>query len=109
MANIKPRIKIPKTAEIGEIVTVKTLINHIMESGRRKNPDTGEIIPRMIIHTFEAHFNGKEVVTFSLEGSVSENPLFVFTMKVPEAGELNCKWIDDEGAVYEASKPVAIA
>ncbi len=109
MAIIKPRIKLPKTAKAGEIVTVKTLINHKMESGQHRNQDTGERIPRMIIHTFEASFNGKEVVTFNLEGSVSENPYFLFFLKVEEAGELMCKWIDDEGSVFEGSKSIAIA
>ncbi len=106
---IKPRIKLPKTAAIDEVVTVKTLLTHRMESGRRRDPDTDEIIPRMIVHTFEATFNGRPVVTFKPEGAVSENPYFAFSLKVPEAGELTCVWTDDEGEVFEGSKSIEIA
>ncbi len=109
MSRIKPRIKLPKTAKIGEVITIKTLINHQMVSGQQRDEKTGQRIPRMIIHTFEAKFNGKEVVTFNLEASVSQNPYFKFTMKVIEAGELHCKWIDDDGNIFEGSKVLTIA
>lgn len=108
MASIKPRVKVPKTAAVGEIVTIKALINHPMESGQRKNSETGETIPRMVVHTFEVTFNGKNVVTFYPEGAVSQNPFFEFVMKVPEAGEVAFKWTDDEGSVYETTAPIAI-
>jgi sulfur-oxidizing protein SoxZ len=109
MANIKPRIKLPKTAKVGEIVTIKTLIKHIMVSGQHRDENTGEKLPRMIIHTFEASFNGKRIITIYPQASVSQDPYFKFTMRVEEAGELHCKWIDDEGSVFEGTKSLAIA
>ncbi len=106
---IKPRIKIKKKASVGEVISIRTKINHRMESGQRIDKDTNEKIPRMIIHTFEASFNGKEIITFNLEGSVSADPYFEFFLKVPEAGELLCKWTDDEGSIFEATKTLAIS
>jgi len=105
---VKPRVKVPKTASIGEIVTIKALINHSMESGQRRDRETGERIPRMIIHTFEANFNGNEIVKFDMQGAVSRDPFFEFTMKVPSEGDVNFKWTDDEGSVFETSKPIKI-
>ena len=39
MAKVKPRVKVPKTAEIGEIIEIKTLISHPMHSGRAVDGD----------------------------------------------------------------------
>ena len=108
MAKIKPRVKVPKKVAAGEVFTVKTLINHKMESGRRKDKKTGELIPRKIINRFEATFNGKPVMVATLNPAVSSNPFIEFRMKVSEAGELAFKWVDDDGSVYEASKSIAI-
>ena len=105
---IKPRVKVPKTAAIGEIITIKALINHPMESGQRRDRETGEKTPRMIVHTFEATFNDKQIVLFELEGGISRDPFFEFTMKVPSEGEVKFKWTDDEGAIFETSKMLAI-
>lgn len=108
MANVKPRVKVPKTAEVGEVVTIKTLISHPMESGQRKDQKTGERIPRKIINKFTATFNGEEVVSVDLEPAVSANPFMEFEMVVPEAGTLHFEWIDDDGTVYELDREIAI-
>ncbi len=108
MASIKPRVKVPKTAAVGDVVTIKSLINHQMESGQRKDKKTGEKIPQMIIDSFVVSFNGKEVVNFAPGGGVSTNPFFEFTMKVPEAGDVKFVWKDQSGAVFETTKSIAI-
>jgi sulfur-oxidizing protein SoxZ len=107
MAQIKPRVKAPKSVAAGEVFTIKTLINHAMESGQRKNKD-GSKIPRQIINKFEAIFNGTAVFTAELEPSISANPYVEFSMKIEEAGDLAFKWHDDDGSVYETSKSIAI-
>ncbi len=104
----KPRIKIPKSASKGEIITVKTLIKHVMHSGFRRDAKTGEKIPRMIIHSFDASFNGKPIINIKLEGSVSSDPFLEFTMKAEESGELLCIWKDDEGSVFEKTAKLKV-
>ena len=86
MAKVKPRVKVPKKAKAGDVITIKTLISHPMESGQRKDKKTGELIPRQIINKFTATFNGQEVMTVDLEPAVSANPYFEFEATVPEAG-----------------------
>ena len=54
-----PRVRVPATAKKDEIIEIKTLISHEMESGQRKGAD-GNVIPRRIINTFTASFNGKK-------------------------------------------------
>ena len=58
----KPRLKLPKEAKKGEVIEIKTLMPHIMESGQRKDKD-GKTIPRKIINKFACEFNGKPVFT----------------------------------------------
>ena len=69
----KPRVKVPSTASKDEVITIKTLISHIMESGLRKDKE-GKIIPRMIINKFTAKFNGTKVFEADILPAVSANP-----------------------------------
>lgn len=92
----KPRIKIPDKAKVGDVIEIKTLIAHVMETGQRKDKD-GKPIPRNIIHTFEAKFAGKPVFTAKLFSGTSSNPYIAFFMKVPGPGDLEFLWVDDAG------------
>ncbi|MBV7379156.1 thiosulfate oxidation carrier complex protein SoxZ [Maritimibacter dapengensis] len=105
---VKPRVKAPKSASAGEVVTIKTLISHPMESGQRKDSD-GNTIPRSIINRFTCELNGNMVVDVTLEPAISTNPYLEFEAKVDEAGEFKFTWYDDDGSVYEDAKPIEIA
>ena len=108
MANdVKPRVKVPKSAKAGEAVVLKTLISHPMESGQRKDKD-GNVIPRSIINRFTCDFNGKNVIDVKLEPAISTNPYIEFEAMIGEAGEFKFTWYDDDGSVYEDVKPIAI-
>lgn len=104
----KPRVKVPKSAAVGEVITLKTLISHKMESGQRKGPD-GQLIPRSIINRFTCDFNGVNVVDIAIEPAVSTNPYFEFDARIDAAGELKFTWYDDDGDVYEEVKSIEIA
>ena len=92
-----PRIRVPETAKVGEVIEVKTLISHVMETGQRKDRD-GKTIPRNIINTFTATFNGKEVFKADMQPGISANPYMAFHMRVPGPGDLELSWLDDSGA-----------
>ena len=106
-SGVKARVKLPKTASAGEVITVKTLINHRMESGQRKDED-GNIIPRSIINRFKCDFNGQNVVEIDLETAISTNPYFQFEALVTEAGTFKFTWYDDDGSIYEKEKKIEI-
>jgi sulfur-oxidizing protein SoxZ len=93
----KPRVKLPDQAKVGEIIEIKTLISHVMETGQRKDPD-GKVVPRHIIHTFVATFAGQEVFRAELYPGISANPYLSFFMKVPGPGTFEFTWIEDGGA-----------
>jgi sulfur-oxidizing protein SoxZ len=106
--DVKPRIKIPKTAAVGDAIGIKTLISHPMESGQRKDKE-GVLIPRSIINRFTCEFNGQSVIDITIDPAISTNPYFEFEATVPEAGEFVFTWYDDDGSVYEDKKTIAIA
>ena len=107
MDNVKPRVRVPKTASKDEVITIKTLISHPMESGQRRDKD-GEIIPRHIINHFTATFNGETVVDMDLDPAISTNPYIEFDAKVPESGEFKFVWTDDDGSVYEETQSIEV-
>ena len=107
MASAKPRVKVPKTASAGEVITIKTLISHPMESGQRKDGD-GNVIPRKIINAFNCTFNGQTVFSCDIMPAVSANPYIEFTAKVPESGTFVFSWTDDDGSVYSSEEAITV-
>ena len=107
-SDVKPRVKVPKSATAGETITIKTLISHKMESGQRKDGD-GNTVPRSIINRFVATFNGETVIDVKMEPAISTNPYFQFEAVVPESGEFTFTWYDDTGDVYTTSKPITVS
>ncbi len=106
--NVRPRVRVPGSASAGEMITIKTLISHTMESGQRKD-GSGNIIPRSIINRFTCDFNGQNVIDVTLEPAISTNPYFEFDAIVPETGSFAFTWYDDDGSVYEDSKDITVA
>jgi len=104
----KPRIKLPKEAKKGEVIQIKTLVSHIMESGQRKDKD-GNVIPRKIINKFTCEFNGKPVFSAAIEPAVAANPYMQFNAKVNESGTFKFTWIDDDGTVTTAEEKITVA
>lgn len=97
-AAVKPRIKLDKkTAKKGEIVEVKALVSHIMETGQRRD-NAGNTIPRKILNKFSCTVNGKEVFAADFEPAVSANPYIQFKFRATESGPVVLTWTDDDGS-----------
>lgn len=103
----KPRLKLPKEAAKGEIIQIKSLVSHVMESGQRKDAQ-GKPIPRKIINKFTCEFNGKPVFSSALEPAISANPYIQFNARVDEAGTFKFAWTDDDGSVITAEEKIAL-
>jgi sulfur-oxidizing protein SoxZ len=107
MAAAKPRVRVPATAKVGEVIEIKTLVQHVMETGNRKTAD-GKVVPRNIINTFTASFNGTEFFKADILPGISANPYLAFFMKVPGPGEFEFTWQDDAGVKISQKAPLAI-
>ena len=108
MATSTPRVRVPATAKPGEMIEIKTLISHEMESGQRKDA-AGATIPRKIINKFTAAFNGKTVFEADWNPSISANPYQSFFYKAAESGDFTFTWKDDDGSEYKATNNLTIA
>jgi len=103
----QPRIRIPKIAKKGEVIQIRTLVSHVMESGQRRD-EAGKPIPRMIINRFTCTFNGKPVFACDMEPAIAANPYLEFFAKVAESGTFRFTWTADDGAIVSASEKITV-
>lgn len=90
------RIQLPVDAKRGDIIQVRILIQHPMETGYRFD-DQGTAIARNVINTILCTFNGVEVLRADTSSGIAANPYFQFYMIAETSGELELSWVDDEG------------
>ena len=101
------RIDVPKTAKRGEIIDIRTLISHTMETGFRRNY-LGKPLPRDIITGFTCTYNGAEVCRAVLHPSISANPYLTFSIVAAESGTLQFTWTGDNGFTYTESASISV-
>ncbi|MDB5485047.1 MAG: soxZ [Tardiphaga sp.] len=94
-------INVPATAKRGDVIEIKTLMSHIMETGFRHTV-TGAAIPRDIITDFSCRYNGVEVFRAELFPAFSANPFITFFTVATESGVFEFRWSGDNG-FYEAA------
>lgn len=92
------KIKVPERAKRGEIIEIRSLAIHIMETGFRHD-NVGRIVPRHIVDTFTCEYLGKTVFSATLHPAVAANPYFVFHLRAERSGEIRFTWRDDKGGV----------
>ncbi len=82
----------------GDIATIKVLIKHPMESGRRKD-EAGNVIPAKYVTTVTAHVAGAQVFEMNSGAGVSKNPFIQFSLAGRALGDtIDLKWTDSSGA-----------
>ena len=89
------RLKFKNIAKEGEIVKIKTLAEHEMEPGVRRDKETGVIYPRLIIQRVTAKFNGKLIFRANWFSGVSPNPYLAFHIAAKVSGLIEVEWKDD--------------
>ncbi len=101
------RIDVPKTAKRGEIIDIRTLISHSMETGFRRDY-LGAPLPRDIITGFVCTYNGVEVCRAVLHPAISANPYLTFSTIATESGTLVFKWSGDNGFTFTESAVINV-
>jgi sulfur-oxidizing protein SoxZ len=102
------RIQIPPHAKRGEIVEIRVLIQHPMETGYRRD-DVGHLIKRNVINALTCRYNGVEVFRADLSSGVAANPYLQFYTVAEASGELEFYWIDDEGRQGSERQSIEVA
>jgi sulfur-oxidizing protein SoxZ len=100
-------INVPKKAKRGDVIEIKTLMSHIMETGYRRTA-TGEMIPRDIITSFACRYNGKEIFRADLFPATAANPFISFFTVATESGKFDFEWIGDNGFSESASASITV-
>lgn len=91
-----------KASLSGDVAEVKSLMVHPMETGTRKDPDTGEAVPAHYITQLVFANNGETVMTANFSTAVSKNPYFGFSFRGAKAGDtLKVSWVDNLGGSEE--------
>lgn len=92
----------------GDILRVRAQMEHVMETGLRTDPATGQPRPRHIVTYFEAKMAGTLIFALELGTSIAQNPYIEFTFKARQSGELAMLWKDDKGQTLTASKHLTV-
>jgi sulfur-oxidizing protein SoxZ len=89
-------INVPARAKRGDVIELKTLISHPMETGYRVGTN-GALIPRDIITLFTCTYNGQEIFHAELSPAIAANPFIAFFTTATESGTLAFRWSGDNG------------
>ena len=92
MDNIKMRAKLS-----GDITEIKMIMNHPMETGRKKD-DFGQLIPTYFIQLVTAKLNDKTVLEMQWGTGISKNPYLTFYLKGAALNDkISVNWVDNLG------------
>ena len=100
-------VNVPARAKQGQVIDIKALVGHSMETGFRHS-ESGARIPRDIIRSFVCSYNGVEVFRAEFHPAIAANPLIEFTTVATESGTLDFKWSGDNGFSAEAAAPIVV-
>ena len=102
------RIAAPETAARDEVIELKALIQHPMESGFRRD-SRGEVIPRNIITRFECLYNDEVVFSAEFFPAVAANPLVTFHTRATESGTLEFRWTAQDGEILSEAVEITVS
>ena len=81
----------------GDVADIKVLMNHIMETGTRKDAKTGQLVPAHFITEVTASINGVSVLKAGMAGGISKNPYLGFKVKGSKVGDkVVVNWVDNK-------------
>ena len=100
-------INAPARAKRGEVIEIKTLVGHPMETGYR-HTQLGQLIPRDIIRTLVCTYNGEEIFKAALYQAIAANPFITFHTVATESGTFAFQWTGDNGFAQDASAKITV-
>lgn len=101
-------VTLPAAAKRGEVIEIRTLAAHDMETGFRRT-QLGELIARDIITRLTCTYNGVEVFSAALHPAMAANPLVTFHTVATESGTLEFRWTGDNGYAAAHTARITVA
>ncbi|WP_298828543.1 thiosulfate oxidation carrier complex protein SoxZ [uncultured Piscinibacter sp.] len=100
-------INLPATIRRGEVIEIRTIVSHTMETGYRRDSD-GQLLPRDIIRRFTCRYDGEVVFSAELHAAVSANPYIAFHTVAVASGTLSFTWEGDNGFSQTESRAIVV-
>ncbi len=97
-----PRAILPERAAPGEVIEVRTRIDHPMITGV-SGPD-----PRDMLARFEARMNGRTVIAYDFANGSAANPTFTFFVRAEAPGAFTFVWTHEDGREFVLEQAVAV-
>ena len=101
-------LTVPTTARRGEVIEIRALIAHPMETGYRPGAD-GQVLPRDLIRRFTCRYEGEVVFSADLYAAVAANPYLAFTTLATLSGTLEFTWEGDQGYRQTERATISVA
>ena len=98
-----PRIRLPRSADPGEVIEVRTLIDHPMITGVSSSE------PRDMLERFEASMNGETIFAYDFDNGASANPTFTFFVRLEETSDFVFTWRHEDGRTFETEGQVSVS
>ncbi|MBB5690851.1 thiosulfate oxidation carrier complex protein SoxZ [Roseomonas alkaliterrae] len=102
-----PRIRIPRSARAGEVIEIRTLIEHPMETGLRQ--DGSRAVPRDMLTRMVVRMNGEVLLAADLRNGTAANPFHVFFVRMERSSAFEFTWTDERGRSARAEARVSVA
>ncbi len=101
-------ITVPRNARRGDVVELRTLIAHPMESGFRVD-SLGRTQARDILRRFSCRLDGELVFSAELHPAIAANPVIVFHLLATQSGRLSFTWEGDNGFAQTETAALVVA
>lgn len=99
---VRALVHAPASARRGEVIEIRALIAHAMETGYRTGAE-GQRLPRDLIRRIECRFDGEIVFAADLHAAVAANPYLSFHLRAESSGTLTVSWQGDQGFAHSQS------
>jgi len=100
-------ITAPASAKRGEVIEIRALLQHPMETGFRPGDD-GKIQARDIVTSFTCTYDGAPVFAAELFAAVAANPYLSFHTVATATGTLKFDWIGDNGFTHSETHALTV-
>jgi sulfur-oxidizing protein SoxZ len=107
MATARALLNAPAAAKAGEIIEIRALVQHPMETGYRLTGD-GQPMPRDLVRRVEARFEGALVFAADLHPAIAANPYLAFPLRATVSGTLAVSWLGDGGFNHTQSVALSV-
>jgi sulfur-oxidizing protein SoxZ len=108
MATGDSRVLLPPSITHGDVIYVRAIIEHPMDTGFFRTAE-GQPIPAYFINDVTVTYGDEVVAHFEWTSGVSRDPSVTFPLKATHEAPVAITWKDNKGGVYHQSADVRFA